>query len=110
MDVRTDVLLVIVGMALVTYIPRMFPLVVLSRFTLPPLVLRWLAYVPVAVLTAFVAQEVLLQKGAVALPPANPALLAALPAFAVAAYTRNLMATVVTGIAATALLRMFLGS
>ncbi|BAD39441.1 AzlD domain-containing protein [Symbiobacterium thermophilum] len=107
MTVRTEVLLLFLGMALVTYLPRMLPIVVLSRFRLPPLVLRWLEFIPAAVLSALLAQGLLLDGGQLSLPPGNPALLAALPAFAVAIWTRSLMGTVLAGIAAMALLRAF---
>ncbi len=105
MSVRTEIQLLFLGMALVTYVPRMLPIVVLSRFKMPPLLLRWLEFIPAAVLSALLAQGLLLDGGQLALPPGNPALLAALPAFAVAIWTRSLMGTVVVGIAAMALLR-----
>ncbi|MEW8978549.1 MAG: AzlD domain-containing protein [Symbiobacterium sp.] len=108
MTVRTEVLLLFLGMALVTYLPRMLPIVALSRFQLPPLLLKWLQFIPAAVLSALLAQGLLLDGARLSLPPANPALLAALPAFAVAIWTRSLMGTVVVGIAAMALLRAFL--
>ena len=101
-------LAIFVGMALVTYLPRMLPLVVLSRFQLPPLLLRWLSFVPVAVLSALLTKELLISDGALALPPAHPQLLAAVPAFVVAFWTRSLMGTVLSGIAAMALLRQMM--
>lgn len=108
MTIRPAVLLIILGMALVTYLPRMLPLVVLSHVKLPPLVLRWLGYVPVSVLAALLAKELFIGSTGLALPPEHPQLLAALPAFLVAATTRSLMGTVVAGIAAMALLRTVL--
>jgi branched-subunit amino acid transport protein len=108
LTVRPAMLALFVGMALVTYLPRMLPLVVLSRFRLPPLVLKWLSFVPVSVLAALLAKELLIGKEGLALPPAHPQLLAAIPAFAVAAFTRSLMGTVLAGIAAMALLRLVL--
>ena len=106
--VRPQVLALFVGMALVTYLPRMLPVVVLSRFRLPPWLLRWLGFVPVSVLSALLARELLFgagSGGALALPPAQPQLLAAIPAFLAAVYMRSLMGTVVVGIVAMALLR-----
>lgn len=108
MTVRPAILTIIAGMALVTYLPRMLPLVALSRMQLPEPVLRWLGFVPVSVLSALLAKELLIADGGLALPPAHPQLLAALPAFIVAATTRSLMGTVLTGMAAMALLRLLL--
>lgn len=106
MTVRPAILLMIMGMALVTYLPRMLPLVVLSRFRLPPLLLRWLEFVPVAVLSALLAQGLLVRDARLALPPTQWDLLAAIPAFAAAIWTRSLMTTVLVGIGAMALLRL----
>lgn len=108
MTVRPAILALFVGMALVTYLPRMLPLVVLSRFRLPPLMLRWLGFVPVSVLSALLAKELLIGANGLALPPEHPQLLAAVPAFLVAAATRSLMGTVLAGILAMALLRLVL--
>lgn len=108
MTIRPGVLLLLVGMGLVTYLPRMLPLVVLSRFPLPQLLLRWLGFVPVSVLSALLAKELLVSDGHLALPPGHPHLLAAIPTFLVAAKTRSLMGTVIAGIAAMALIRLVL--
>lgn len=108
MTVRPAILGLFVGMALVTYLPRMLPLAVLSRFQLPPALLRWLSFVPVSVLAALLAKEVLIAGDGLALPPTHPQLLAAIPAFIAAAWTRSLMGTVITGIVAMALIRLVL--
>jgi branched-subunit amino acid transport protein len=109
MTVRPAILALFAGMALVTYLPRMVPLVVLSRFQLPPLLLRWLSFVPVAVLSALLAKELFVSGGKLDVSLAHPQLLAAVPAFVVAAWTRNLMGTVLTGIVAMALIRLLVG-
>lgn len=108
MSVRPSVLLLFLGMALVTYLPRMLPVVVLSRFRLPPLLLRWLEYVPVSVLAAMLAKELLLSGGTFPRTPLHPPLLAAVPAFAVGLLTRSLLGTVVAGMASMAAVRFFL--
>lgn len=99
MEVRPHVLVIFLGMAVVTYLPRMLPLVVLSRFQLPPVLLRWLSYIPVAVLAALLAPDLLERPDY---------LLASIPAFAIALLTSSLMGTVLTGIAAIVLLRLLL--
>lgn len=99
MEVRSHVLIAILGMALVTYLPRMLPLVVLSRFKLPPLLLRWLSFIPVAVLAALLAPDLFNHRDY---------LIAALPTFVVALATRSLMGTVVAGLIAMILVRLLL--
>lgn len=86
-------------MMAVTYLPRVIPLVLLSRMDMPPLVLKWLSFIPVAVLASLLGPELLLREGAFNLSFHNPFLLAAIPSFAVAAKTKNLFYTVFMGMA-----------
>ncbi len=101
---RLRILAIIVGMALVTYLPRVLPLTVLSRLPLPGWFRRWLSYVPVAVLAALLAPALLLPNGHWQPLRDNLALLAAIPAVLVAWRTRGLFFTVVTGLVTMALL------
>lgn len=109
MEVRGSVLLVIALSALVTAIPRVAPLALLSRVALPSWATRWLEYVPIAVLAALLAQEITIADGRLALPPENLGLIAAAPALLVAVVTRSLIATVASGVVAMALLRWLAG-
>ncbi|MCD6426132.1 MAG: AzlD domain-containing protein [Anaerolineales bacterium] len=54
------VLLVIVGMALVTYIPRLLPALFLDRFQFPAWFRKWLQSIPYAALGALIFPGVLL--------------------------------------------------
>jgi len=100
MDIRPEFLALVLACAAVTAVPRVLPLVLLAKIELPRWLLAWLAYVPVAVLAALLAIEVLVVEGKPAISTANPALLAIAPALAVAAVTRSLIATVGVGLAA----------
>ena len=102
---RPDIIPIIIGMSIVTQLPRLLPLVVLSKLNLPPLVIRWLKQIPVAVLSALLLPTLLMPNGELYLSPSNTALLAALPCILVAVKTKNLLWTVVTGILASALLQ-----
>jgi branched-subunit amino acid transport protein len=108
--VRPYVLAVILGTALVTVLPRILPLALLSRINIPDRAVRWLGHVPVAVLAALLAQSVLLANRRVDLTVSNLSLLAILPTMLVALRTRSLVGTVLTGVAAMALLRLIFGN
>lgn len=108
MEVRWEILVIILGAAAVTFVPRVLPLMVMSRFVLPQWVMRWLGYVPVAVMAALVAQEVLTQSGKIVLSWGNPELWAAVLAFVAAILSRSLLATVLAGIIALMALRYLL--
>lgn len=107
-----DSFFLIAGMALVTYIPRLLPLWLLSSRPLPPLLVRWLGLIPPAVLAALLAPELLLTKQpdglALSLGPDNVFLWAALPSALVAWRTGSFFGTVAVGMGSVALLRYFL--
>jgi branched-subunit amino acid transport protein len=92
MDVRPEFLGLVLACALVTAVPRVLPLLVLSRFRLPQWLLDWLRYVPVAVLASLLSLE-LLTRG-------TPGAVAIVVALAIAAVSRSLLGTVLAGVAA----------
>ena len=104
-----DFFLIILGMAVVTYIPRVTPLLLLSSRNLNPHLMRWLEMVPPAVLAALLAPELLLRtqagEKALFLSLDNFFLLAALPTFVVGWITRSFFGTVAFGMGMVALLR-----
>jgi branched-subunit amino acid transport protein len=100
MDIRPEFLALVLACALVTALPRVLPLVVLSRFALPRWLLDWLSYVPIAVLAALTAIEVLVPGGQALVIRGNVAIPAVAAAFAVAAATRSLLLAVLCGVAA----------
>ena len=100
---RWGYLLVFFGMALATYFTRYAMIAALGR-ELPPLLRRWLRYVPPAVLAALVAPAALAPGGHLAFDIRAAAVLAG----AVVAWrTRNPFWTVLGGMAAFYLLRLF---
>lgn len=107
--IRTSVLFIIFGTAVVTLIPRITPLVLLSRITLPDRVVRWLGYVPIAVLAALTAQAVLCPDGRFSLLLQNHAVIAIVPVLVIAMRTKSLIGTVAGGIVVMALLRWAFG-
>lgn len=104
----SHILNIIVGMGLVTYLPRMLPLVGLSKVELPPLLLRWLKYIPAAVMASLLVPSILMPEGELYLGLNNLYLLAALPTFAVALKTRSLGLTVLAGMLAVVILQYLL--
>ncbi|MED3561100.1 AzlD domain-containing protein [Bacillus xiapuensis] len=105
MEVRWSIFLIILGSALVTFIPRVLPIAILSRVELPEWAMRWLNYVPIAVMAALVGQELLMPNGKLEPLKNNLELIAALPAFIIAIVTRSLLGTVVAGIISIMVLR-----
>lgn len=100
------VLLTIVGMGLVTYLPRLLPAWFLRGKELPPFIVAWLKYVPVAVLAALLLPSLLVEGGKVNLAWNNYYLWAALPAGVIAWKSRSMFATVLVGMAVVIMLRL----
>ncbi|HEK9102504.1 AzlD domain-containing protein [Bacillus pfraonensis] len=103
MEVRLDVLLLLIGAGVVTLIPRLLPLIVFSKIQIPDWGLKWLSYIPIAILAALLAEVLFMNKAM-----QWDYLLAAIPTFFVAIYTRSLLGTVLTGVIVIILLRLFI--
>jgi branched-subunit amino acid transport protein len=87
----------IIGMGLVTYLPRWFPLVVLSGRELPDIFRRWLEFIPVSILSALVAKAVFIDPSTGGFQVFQKNFFAAVPTLAVALKTKSLGLTVIAG-------------
>ncbi len=92
-------------MGLVTYLPRLLPMLFLSGRTLSPWIAKWLSFVPATVLAALLAPGLLCPEGQLAISFDNYFLLAAIPSFWVAWRFRSFFGTVATGMVLVALAR-----
>ena len=105
MRVNSWIFLVILTSAVVTWIPRILPFVLVKYRGLPDLVLRFLKYLPIAIIFALILSS--LVEGKVGqLPQVRWVdLVATIPTTIVAFRYKNLMGTVLFGIVLVALLR-----
>lgn len=101
---RSDILLILLGMALVSYAVRVLPIWALAKRKLPPALTTWLSFVPVTVLAALLAPGLVMQKNSFD-PLHSLFFWAALPCFLVAVYTKSFFGTVATGMVVVALAR-----
>ena len=100
-----SLILIILGMAAVTYLPRFLPMFVLTRMEIPELFIEWLRYVPVAVLAALIAPGILTVGRELSLSWNNSYLMASIPAFFIAWRSRSMLLTVIVGMALVLLLQ-----
>lgn len=91
-------ILMIFGMVVVTFIPRVLPLALLGNKELPESVVIWLSYIPAAVLAALLAPSILLKNSSLYLSLENTALIAFFPTLLVACKTKNIFYTVSGGL------------
>ncbi len=103
-----QIVVTIALMALVTYLPRMVPIVLLSGREFPPVIMKWLGLLPPALLGALVAQAVLMPEGALNLSWDNPVLIPALIAGVVAWRRGSLALIVLSGMAAVGVMHYIL--
>jgi len=97
MMIKSEYLILVVGMGFVTYIPRWIPLFFLSKRKLPPLIIEWLDLIPAAILSALLLPELITAGSPRHIEIFRPELLAAIPTFLFAVKTKSLGGTVVLG-------------
>ncbi|MFN3980721.1 MAG: AzlD domain-containing protein [Caldilinea sp.] len=90
-------ILLVAGMALVTFLVRYPVLALVSRITLPQVMLDGMKFIPPAVLAAIIAPAMFMPDGALDLRPSNAYLVAGIAAGLIAWRARNLLATIVLG-------------
>ncbi len=95
------------AMLLVTYIPRALPLLILTRIEIPDIIIRWLRFIPVAILAALLTPGILIVEGKLMINYHNIFLLAAIPTFIVAIFKKDIFLTVIMGILSVVLLNLF---
>ena len=94
-----DYLWLLLGMGIVTYLPRVLPLLVLAQRNLPQGLLDWLGLIPVAILAALLAPGLLVSGAVRSLDLGKPELFAAIPTLLFALRTRSLGGSVLLGMA-----------
>ncbi len=100
-----DLIFCIIGCALVTAIPRVFPLMYLSTEDLPKSMLHWLSFVPVAVMSALLIPDLVIQDGNLNISFHNTYFISAFPAALVAWRTKSFFGTIACAMATVAFLR-----
>jgi branched-subunit amino acid transport protein len=100
--------LIILGMGLVTYIPRWFPLFFLSRRSLPKWFVQWLDLVPAAILGALLLPELIVTSQPRYIDWQRPECIAAVPTFIIAVISRSLGWTVIAGMISYGLIQQWM--
>jgi branched-subunit amino acid transport protein len=91
---------IIIVAGLLTFATRLSFIALFGRMNVPAWVQRALRFVPPAVLTAIIFPELFISGDTLNLSPANPRLIAGLLAALVAWRTKNIVYTILVGMAA----------
>ena len=96
---------VIIGGCIVTVLPRVLPITILSKIKLNKNVEEFLTYIPLSILPALIAVELLTVDNKFSIQGNSLELLAAIPTLLIAIRKNNLLLTVVVGIISVGVLR-----
>ncbi|MGO2299516.1 AzlD domain-containing protein [Paucilactobacillus nenjiangensis] len=107
MEINTYTFLTILGCGIVTWLYRVVPFILVKNFTIPKPVIRFLSFVPVAIMAALFIENLLVFKPGQWATIQWPQMLASIPTFAAAIISKSLMIICVVGIVSMALVRFF---
>jgi branched-subunit amino acid transport protein len=93
---------------LITFLIRFSLIYLFGKFEFPETIRKALHYAPPAVLSAIIFPELFLHEGALNLSLENTGLLAGLVAILVAWFSKNTLITILAGMVALFLLKLFL--
>ena len=94
-----NVWLIIIITGLITYAIRLSFIILFENRDIPPNLQRWLRYVPQSVFAAIIFPEIFVQDGTLDISPGNPRLIAGIIAAVVAWRTKNVLLTILVGMA-----------
>ncbi|WP_334328303.1 AzlD domain-containing protein [Companilactobacillus sp. HBUAS59699] len=104
--ISKNILLILIGSALVTWIPRITPFILGKMVKFPPIITRFLQYLPLSILCALLLETVFNAKAGTLAVPKWDVVIALAPTVITAVWLKDLMKTVVVGIIAMALVRL----
>jgi branched-subunit amino acid transport protein len=105
---ETSIWIMIIGVSLVSILPRILPVALFSHYEFPEPLKRWLSFVAPAVLGALASLSVLAPDGAINISIHNRYIWVFIPTLLVAIKTRSLFYSLLVGIAGMALLYNFI--
>jgi len=97
MMIEREYCYIVLGMGLVTFLPRLLPVYFLSGRTLPGWFIEWLDLIPAAVLSALLLPELVTTGTPRLFIPFRLDMIVAVPTLLFALKTKSLGGTVVTG-------------
>jgi branched-subunit amino acid transport protein len=106
--VSAEYLAVILGMGLVTFLPRWLPLIYLTKRSLPSWLVEWLDFIPAAILSAILLPALVIDNTTRSIDLSRPEFIVAIPTFLFAIATKSLGGTVIVGMVLFGLAEKFL--
>lgn len=102
---KASILLFIVGAGILTYLPRLVPLLVLKNAQMPLWFLRWMSYLPISIFASLIATDIFFWEGNLQLNlMENLKLIPSLLTMFVAYKTKNMIPSILMGMVSISLL------
>lgn len=89
--------LIMIGLAVGTFLIRVSFILVLGKRQVPPLLSRSLRFIPASILSALVVPQILTRNNVLQISLTNPQLIAGIVAAVVAWRTKNVLFTILSG-------------
>lgn len=89
--------ILILGMGIVSFIPRWLPLFFLARKEMPQILVEWLELIPVSILSALLVPAIVTKGDPKIFNPLSLEMAVAIPTFIFSWYTKSLGGTLVFG-------------
>ena len=96
--------ILILGMAVLTFLPRYIPFALAGKVNIPTWLSRALNFVPIAVLSSIIIQSTLIRNGELSFSLDNYHLIAAIAAFVTAVVSRHMFFSIGVGLTVFGLL------
>jgi branched-subunit amino acid transport protein len=97
MEGSVTIWLIMLALAVGTFLIRISFIMLLSNRAVHPLITRALRFVPAAVLSALVVPQILTRANSLRISPSNPQLIAGVVAGVIAWRTKNVLMTILAG-------------
>ncbi|MDQ6597704.1 AzlD domain-containing protein [Bacillus salipaludis] len=105
MSMDLTILFIILGCAIVTFVPRIIPFLVIRNVNLPKVVIKWLSFIPICIFTALIVDSFIFKDKSSLLSIDWSVLAAIIPTLVIALWTKSLSVTVLVGIVCMATVR-----
>lgn len=99
-----NIYLLILGVAIFTYIPRSLPIIYLSKKDLPQWLIDWMKFIPSGIFAALILPDILIQDGSLNIGLTNIKLISATLVIIVAMKKKSLGLSIAVGVSAIAIL------
>jgi branched-subunit amino acid transport protein len=108
MTTTASMVWLIIGCALVTWLPRITPFIFVRSVKLPDVVMKWLSFIPVCILSALVIENLLDTESGKIVTLDWPVFFTFVPTLIITLVTKSLSITVVAGVIIMAAIRFFM--